>query len=125
MDQEVMFDTREQLRKIQKGLLPEETVYAVFDMKGGGTGFIGITDKRVMIQDSAFIKNESAIVSIPYDRIHALATSEETGMLGGRGVFAGSKLVLRASVNRALMVVEMVVLPSGSVSSLLGPTALR
>jgi hypothetical protein len=33
-----MFDTREQLRKIQEGLLPEETVYAVFDMKGGGTG---------------------------------------------------------------------------------------
>jgi hypothetical protein len=62
MDQEVMFDTREQLRKIQ-----------------------------------AFIKKESAIVSIPYDRIHALATSEETGMLGGRGVFAGSKLVLSTS----------------------------
>jgi hypothetical protein len=97
MDQEVMFDTREQLKKIQEGLLPEETVYAVFDMKGGGTGFIGITDKRVMIQDSAFIKKESAIVSIPYDRIHALATSEETGMLGGRGIFAGSKLVLSTS----------------------------
>ena len=56
-----------------------------------------ITDKRVMIQDSAFIKNESAIVSIPYDRIHALATTEETGMLGGRGIFAGSKLVLSTS----------------------------
>ena len=76
MDQEVMFDTREQLKMIQEGLLPEETVYAVFDMKGGGTGFIGITDKRVMIQDDAFIRKESAIVSIPYDRIHALATSE-------------------------------------------------
>jgi hypothetical protein len=45
MDQEVMFDTREQLKKIQKGLLPGET-----------------------------------------------------GMLGGRGVFAGSKLVLSTSV---------------------------
>jgi hypothetical protein len=33
-----MFDPREQLEKIQEGLLPEETVYAVFDMKGGGTG---------------------------------------------------------------------------------------
>jgi len=86
MDPEVMFDAREQLKKIQRGLLPEERAYAVFDLKGSGTGFIGITDKRVMLQDSAFIKNESAIVSIPYDRIHALATSEETGMLGGRGV---------------------------------------
>ena len=97
MNQEVVFDTREQLKKIQEGLLPEETVYAVLDLKGSGTGFIGITDKRVMIQDTTFIKNESAIVSIPYDRIHALATSEETGMLGGRGVFAGSKLVLSTS----------------------------
>jgi hypothetical protein len=44
MEQEVMFDTREQLEKIQEGLLPEVT-----------------------------------------------------GMLGGRGVFAGSKLVLSTS----------------------------
>ncbi len=92
-----MFDKPEQLEKIQEGLLPEETVYAVFDMKGGGTGFIGITDKRVMIQDSAFLKKEKAIVSVPYDRIHALAASEDTGMLGGRGFFAGSKLILSTS----------------------------
>src|SRR5215212_3956985 len=97
MDQEVMFDTREQRRKIQEGLLSEEKVYAVFDMKGGGTGFIGITDKRVMIQDSAFLKKERAIVSGPYDRIHALAASEDTGMRGGRGFFAGSKLILSTS----------------------------
>ncbi|HET7272123.1 MAG TPA: PH domain-containing protein [Rubrobacter sp.] len=97
MEQEVMFDNQEQLEKIQEGLLPKETVYAVFDLRGGGTGFIGITDKRVMIQDSAFIKKEKAIVSVPYDRIHALAASEDTGMLGGRGFFAGSKLVLSTS----------------------------
>jgi hypothetical protein len=97
MEQEVMFDKPEQLEKIQEGLLPEETVYAVFDMKGGGTGFIGITDKRVMIQDSAFLRKEKAIVSVPYDRIHAIAASEDTGMLGRRGFFAGSKLILSTS----------------------------
>ena len=97
MEQEVQFDKPEQLEKIQEGLLPDETIYAVFDMKGGGTGFIGITDKRVMIQDSAFLKKERAIVSVPYDRIHALAASEDTGMLGGRGFFAGSKLILSTS----------------------------
>ena len=97
MEQEVLFDKPEQLEKIQEGLLPDETVYAIFDMKGGGTGFIGITDKRVMIQDSAFLKKERAIVSVPYDRIHALAASEDTGMLGGRGFFAGSKLILSTS----------------------------
>jgi hypothetical protein len=97
VEQEVEFDNPEQLQKIQEGLLPEERVFAVFDMKGGGTGFIGITDKRVMIQDSAFLKKEKAIVSVPYDRIHALAASEDTGMLGGRGFFAGSKLILSTS----------------------------
>ena len=97
MEQEVLFDKPEQLEKIQEGLLPDETVYAIFDMKGGGTGFIGITDKRVMIQDSAFLKKERAIVSVPYDRIHALAASEDPGMLSGRGFFAGSKLILSTS----------------------------
>jgi hypothetical protein len=66
-------------------------------LKGGGTGFIGITDKRVIIQDSAFLRKEKAIVSVPYDRIHAIAASEDTGMLGGRGFFAGSKLILSSS----------------------------
>ena len=41
---------------------------------------------------------ESAIVSIPYDRIHALATSEETGMLGGRGVFGTSRACFVAAI---------------------------
>ena len=97
MEQEVQFDKPEQLEKIQEGLLPGESVLAVFDMKGGGTGFKGITDKRVMIQDSAFRKKEKATVSVPYDRIHALAASEDTGMPGGRGFFAGSKLILSTS----------------------------
>jgi hypothetical protein len=34
---------------------------------------------------------------VPYDRIQALAASEDTGMLGGRGFFAGSKLILGTS----------------------------
>jgi hypothetical protein len=97
MEQEVQFDKPEQLEKIQEGLLPGESVLAVFDMKGGGTRFIGIMDKRVMIQDSAFRKKEKATVSVPYDRIHALAASEDTGMPGGRGFFAGSKLILSTS----------------------------
>jgi hypothetical protein len=97
MEQEVQFDKPEQLEKIQEGLLPGESVLAVFDMKGGGTRFIGITDKRVMIQDSAFRKKEKATDSVPHDRIHALAASEDTGMPGGRGFFAGSKLILSTS----------------------------
>jgi hypothetical protein len=76
MEQEVQFDKPEQLEKIQEGLLPDETVYAVFDMKGGGTGFIGITDKRVMIQDSAFLTKES-------DRLRAVRQHSCPRSLGG------------------------------------------
>ncbi len=43
---DVLYDRKDQLEKIQSGLLPGEQIAAVFDMKGGGTGFIGITSKR-------------------------------------------------------------------------------
>jgi hypothetical protein len=40
---DVQYDKKEQLQKIEAALLEGESVEAVFDMKGGGTGFIGIT----------------------------------------------------------------------------------
>ena len=46
---EMYYDRKEQLQKIESGLLPGEVVEGVFDMKGGGTGFIGITNKRVIV----------------------------------------------------------------------------
>lgn len=50
-----IYDKKEQLEKIDSGRLPGETIYAVFDMKGGGTGFLGITDKRIIIYDKTFM----------------------------------------------------------------------
>ena len=94
---EVIFDKKEQLEKIQAGLLPGETVEAVFDMKGGGTGFIGITSYRVIIYDKAFLQKMKAIVSIPYSRILTLAAEDESGLLIGRGFFSSSKLILHTS----------------------------
>lgn len=37
------FDRVDQLTKVREGLLPGEEVYAVYDGKGIGTGFIGLT----------------------------------------------------------------------------------
>ena len=54
MSGEPVFDKKEQLQKIEAALLPGEQVWAVFDMKGGGTGFVGITTKRVLVYDKAF-----------------------------------------------------------------------
>ncbi len=97
MEQEIVFDKKEQLEKIQAALLPDEQVEAVFDMKGGGTGFIGITNRRVIFQDNAFMRRTKAVVSVPYSRIHAVAAEDESGMFGGRGHFSSSKIVLSAA----------------------------
>ena len=94
---EVVFDKRDQLDKIQAALLPDETVEAVFDMKGGGTGFVGITSKRVIVYDKAFLRRMKAIVSIPYSRITSLAAEDESGLLSGRGFFASSRVLLTTS----------------------------
>ena len=90
----VQYDKKEQLQKIESGLLPGETVEAVFDMKGGGTGFIGVTSHRVIVYDKAFLRKMKAIVSIPYSRIHMVAAEDESGLFTGRGFFSSSKMVL-------------------------------
>lgn len=94
---DVMYDKKEQLQKIEAGLLPGETVEAVFDMRGGGTGFLGITNKRVIVYDKAFRRKMKAIVSIPCSRITSLAAEDESGLFSGRGFFASSKVTLTIS----------------------------
>ena len=94
---EVIYDKKEQLEKIQSGLLPGEVVEGVFDLKGGGTGFIGITNKRVIVYDKAFLRKMKAVVSIPYSRINSVAAQDESGLFTGRGFFGSSTVVLATS----------------------------
>ena len=89
-----IYDKNEQFQNIVSGRLPGETIYAVFDMKGGGTGFLGITDKRIIIYDKTFMRKMKAIVSIPYSRIHKVAAEDESGLFTGRGYFSSSKMVI-------------------------------
>ena len=93
---EVYYDKKEQFEKIQAATIPGEIVEAVFDMKGGGTGFIGITSKRVIIYDKTFMRKMKALVSIPYSRITSIAAEDESGLLTGRGFFGSSNLALKA-----------------------------
>ena len=88
------FDKLEQLRKIEAALLPDEQVWAVFDMKGGGTGFVGITTRRVIVYDKSFLRKMKAVVSIPYSRIHTVAAEDDASVLTGRGFFSSSKVIL-------------------------------
>ncbi|GIG85803.1 PH domain-containing protein [Plantactinospora endophytica] len=69
----VTYDRREQLKQIETGLLDGEQVIAVYDAIGAGTGFIGLTDRRVIIQDKSFVGKKFAITSIPYSKITSVS----------------------------------------------------
>ncbi len=91
------FDKREQFQKIEAALLPGERVLGVFDMKGGGTGFLGVTSLRIIVYDKAFARKTKSMVSVPYGRITSIAAEDESGLLTGRGFFSSSKMELRVS----------------------------
>jgi hypothetical protein len=77
-----IFDKKDQLEKIQAGLLDGEEVFAVYDAIGAGTGFIGLTTKRVIIQDNSFVGKKVALTSIPYSRVNAVSFVSDKSMFG-------------------------------------------
>jgi hypothetical protein len=94
---QVIFDRQDQLEKIEAGLLPGEEMEAVFDVKGSATGFVGITSKRIIFQDNAWVVKSMAVVSIPYSRIHTVAAEDSVSLLTGRGFFSSSKIIITTS----------------------------
>jgi hypothetical protein len=70
---EVPFDKQEQYDRVAAGLLPGERILAVYDATGAGTGFIGVTDRRVILQDNSFVGKKVALTSIPYSRVSAVS----------------------------------------------------
>jgi len=91
---DMVVDKKEQLEKIADVCLPDETIRAVFDTRGVGTGFIGITDKRVIFYDKAFLKARKAIVSLPYSRIASVASEDTKGFLVRGGPFVTDTLTI-------------------------------
>lgn len=79
---EIVHDKPEHLEQIKAGLLQGETVYAVYDCIGVGTGFIGITNMRVILQDKSFVGNKVAIVSVPYKNIRSVSMLSNKSMMG-------------------------------------------
>jgi len=72
-------------------LIEGETHYMVADCKGRGSGFLGVTDKRLILRDDGFARFKKAIVSIPYSRLHAVGVESDRGWLRG-----GSSLTFSA-----------------------------
>ena len=81
MSAEIDFDKQDQMERIQQSLVPGETLFAVYDMRGGGTGFMGLTNKRLVIQDEGRIQKRRSLVSIPYSHIAMVSASDEGGGL--------------------------------------------
>jgi hypothetical protein len=79
---DVIFDKQDQLDRITSGLMQGEDVIAVYDGKGTGTGFLGLTTKRVIIQDNSFVGGKTALTSIPYSRINAVSFVSDKSMFG-------------------------------------------
>ena len=87
-------DKKEQLEKIEDVCLPDEIIRAVFDLKGAGTGFLGITDRRIIYYDKAFLKNKKALVSIPYNRIASVASEDTKGFLFKKGFWVTDTMII-------------------------------
>lgn len=79
---DIPHDRPEQLQQIQSGLMAGETVLAVYDAIGTGTGFIGLTSHRVIVQDKSFVGKKIAITSIPYSRITSVSVVSNKSWAG-------------------------------------------
>jgi hypothetical protein len=79
---EIVYDRKEQMKQIQSGLLEGEKIIAVYDAIGTGTGFIGLTDRRVIIQDKSFVGKKVAITSIPYAKITSVSVVSDRSWAG-------------------------------------------
>jgi hypothetical protein len=76
------FDKRDQYERVREGLLPGESIVAVYDCIGAGTGFVGLTDRRVILQDNSFMGKKAALTSVPYGRIHSVSFLSNKSFLG-------------------------------------------
>ena len=77
-----VYDKADQLHQIQSGLLDGEQIIAVYDAVGIGTGFVGLTDRRVIIQDRSFVGKKFAITSIPYSKITSVSVVSNKSWAG-------------------------------------------
>jgi len=72
-----VFDNQGQYNRIVQYIIPGETLRAVYDCKGAGTGFVGISDQRVIFYDQGFFTKHKSMISIPYHQIIGIAAVDE------------------------------------------------
>ena len=93
----VPYDRRDQYQQITAGLLQGESVIAVYDAIGVGTGFIGLTDRRVILQDKSFVGKRLAITSIPYAKVTAVSLVSDKSFAGN--FFSTGKIAIHVGTH--------------------------
>ena len=91
---DIVVDKRDQLEKIEDFCQEDELIRAVLDLKGAGTGFVGITDKRIIFYDKSLVTERKAMISIPYSRISAVGSEDDRGFLIRSGRFVTTRLTI-------------------------------
>lgn len=91
---QVEYDNKSQMERIQSLVDAPEILYAVFDEKGRGTGFVGITDRRLIFMDQGTVRKNRLIISLPYSKLTMVAM-EDTG----KALFSNSKLIVFAGTH--------------------------
>lgn len=79
---EPYYDRKDQHERIESALVPGETLWMTLDCKGSGTGFVGITNRRLVFQDQSWRKAKNVLVSVPLDRVHAVGISSSSNLIG-------------------------------------------
>ena len=92
---QVQYDNKKQYERINAYIISGETLHAVFDCKGTGTGFVGITDQRVIFYDQGVLLKKKVMISIPYHQMIGVASSDEGGV-----VFKISEMTLITAAGR-------------------------
>ncbi|MBA2448573.1 MAG: PH domain-containing protein [Chloroflexi bacterium] len=88
---DIDYDQKGQAEQILPWVLEGERLYAVYDCKGSGTGFVGITNKRLIFYDKAFMARRKALTSIPFSKVTSVSSVDE-----GRGLWgSSSSLVIK------------------------------
>lgn len=72
-----VYDKKDQYDRIAAYVIPGETLVAVYDCKGAGTGFVGITDRRVIFYDQGIFIKKKTMISIPYHQVIGIASTDE------------------------------------------------
>lgn len=83
------FDKDSQKELILPYLVEGEKLQYVFDEKGVGSGFVALTDKRLIWLDKSFVTKKKIYLTIPYEKIKSIGV--QVGGLG-KGFFSSSAL---------------------------------